>query len=130
MFSVAALLSRLTLFNHIEVCSNPQNVVLNYLAGAHPMYAASVLAGNDVISSMFGTIFPLFAGASYRNLGVGWATILLALLAGAFVPIPILLYQYGERIRMASKRVRHDFEWTREDAFPIRIAATLYFSSR
>jgi len=54
----ACLLSRLTLFNHIEVCSNPQNVVLNYLAGAYPTYAASVLAGNDVICSMFGAIFP------------------------------------------------------------------------
>ena len=75
----ARLLSRLTLFNHIEVCSNPQNVVLNYLAGAYPTYAASVLAGNNVICSMLGAIFPLFAGASYRNLGVGWVTTLLAL---------------------------------------------------
>jgi MFS transporter, DHA1 family, multidrug resistance protein len=34
----------------------------------------------------------------------------LALLACAFAPIPILLYKYGERIRMASKRARHDFK--------------------
>jgi len=96
LFSIAALL----LFN----------AVLNYLADAYPTYAASVLAGNDFIRSMFGAAFPLFAKAMYVNLGVGWASTLLALLACAFVPIPILLYKYGERIRMASKRARHDYE--------------------
>ena len=67
---------------------------------------------NDFIRSMFGAGFPLFARAMYVNLGVGWASTLLALLACAFVPIPILLYnlKYGERIRMASKGARHDFE--------------------
>ena len=83
---------------------------MNYLADAYPTYAASVLAGNDFIRSMFGAGFPLFARAMYVNLGVGWASTLLALLACAFVPIPILLYKYGERIRMASKHARHDFE--------------------
>ncbi|KAH9976873.1 MFS transporter [Lactifluus volemus] len=96
LFSISALL----LFN----------TVLNYLADAYPTYAASVLAGNDFIRSMFGAGFPLFAGAMYHNLGVGWASTLLALLACAFIPIPILLYKYGERIRMASKRARHDYE--------------------
>jgi len=119
LFSVAALLlfvsllSSPTLFSHIETkrfVPKRQNVVLNYLADAYPTYAASVLAGNDFIRSMFGAGFPLFAGATYRNLGVGWASTLLALLACAFVPIPNLLYKYGERIRMASKLARHDFE--------------------
>ena len=90
--------------------SHHQNAVLNYLADAYPTYAASVLAGNDFISSIFGAGFPLFAGAMYRNLGVGWASTLLALLACAFVPVPILLYKYGERIRMASKCARHDYD--------------------
>ncbi|KAH9968573.1 benomyl/methotrexate resistance protein [Russula compacta] len=65
------------------------NVVLNYLADA---YLSTPPA------------------AMYVNLGVGWASTLLALLSCAFVPIPVLLYKYGERIRMASKRARHDFE--------------------
>jgi DHA1 family multidrug resistance protein-like MFS transporter len=88
----------------------PQNAVLNYLADAYPTYAASVLAGNDFIRSMFGAAFPLFAKAMYVNLGVGWASTLLGLLGCVFVPIPIVLYKYGERIRMASKRARHDYE--------------------
>ena len=85
------------------------NVVLNYLADAYPLYAASVLAGNDLVRSAFGAAFPLFARAMYDKLGVGWASTLLALLACAFVPIPILLYYYGERIRRSSKRARHEF---------------------
>ncbi|KAH9976874.1 major facilitator superfamily domain-containing protein [Lactifluus volemus] len=84
--------------------------VLTYLADAYPKYAASVLAGNGFIRSIFGAVFPLFAGAMYSNLDVGWASTLLALLACLFVPIPILLYKYGERIRRASKRARHDYE--------------------
>ena len=43
----------------------------------------------------------------YNKLGVGWASTLLALLSCAFIPIPILLYYYGDRIRRASKRAQH-----------------------
>ncbi|KZV67254.1 benomyl/methotrexate resistance protein [Peniophora sp. CONT] len=85
------------------------NVVLNYLADAYPIYSASVLAGNDLVRSAFGAGFPLFARAMCNKLGVGWASTLLALLACAFIPIPILLYRYGERIRRSSKRARHEF---------------------
>jgi len=87
-----------------------QNAVLNYLPDAYPTYVASVLAGNDFIHLMFGVGFPLFARAMYINLGIGWASTLLALLLCTFVPIPILLYKYGEHICMASKRAHHNFE--------------------
>ncbi|KAI9464084.1 major facilitator superfamily domain-containing protein [Lactarius psammicola] len=83
------------------------NAVLTYLTDAYPRYTASVLAGNDLVRSAFGAGFPLFGAAMYHNLGVGWASTLLALLACAFVPIPMLLYYYGERIRLASKRALH-----------------------
>ncbi|KAH9064531.1 benomyl/methotrexate resistance protein [Lactarius vividus] len=83
------------------------NAVLNYLTDAYPAYTASVLAGNDLVRSAFGAGFPLFGAAMYHNLGVGWASTLLAFLSCAFIPIPILLYYYGERIRLASKRAQH-----------------------
>lgn len=67
--------------------------VLNFLGDAYPAYAASVLAGNDFMRSSFGAGFPLFAGAMYRNLGVGWASTILALLSVLFIPIPFLLYR-------------------------------------
>jgi len=84
------------------------NSVLNYLGDAYPEYAASVLAGNDFFRSSFGAGFPLFASAMYKKLGVAWASSLLGFLSIAFIPIPFVLYFYGERIRKASKRARHD----------------------
>jgi len=94
-FSVAAVL----LFNSI----------LNYLPDAYPNNVASVLAGNDLFRSAFGAGFPLFASAMYKNLGIAWASSTLAFLGVAFIPIPFVLYKYGERIRRSSKHARKDF---------------------
>ncbi|MBE7182631.1 MAG: hypothetical protein INR71_15735, partial [Terriglobus roseus] len=69
------------------------NSVLNYLSDAYPEYAASVLAGNDLFRSSFGTGFPIFASAMYKNLGVAWASSTLAFLGIAFIPIPFVLYK-------------------------------------
>ncbi|KAI4130313.1 MAG: hypothetical protein LQ347_003435 [Umbilicaria vellea] len=69
------------------------NSVLNYLGDAYPEYAASVLAGNDLMRSSFGAAFPLFATAMYKNLGVAWASSTLGFLSIAFIPIPFLLYR-------------------------------------
>ncbi|CZS90656.1 related to FLR1-Putative H+ antiporter regulated by yAP-1 and involved in multidrug resistance [Rhynchosporium graminicola] len=84
------------------------NSVLNYLGDAYPEYAASVLAGNDFFRSSFGAGFPLFANAMYTKLGVGGASSLLGGLSVLFIPVPFVLYKYGDRIRKASKRARHD----------------------
>ncbi len=82
--------------------------VLGYLGDAYPKYVASVFAGNDLVRSAFGAAFPLFANAMYKKLGVAWASSLLGFLAVAFIPIPFVLYFYGQRIRGASKMARHD----------------------
>lgn len=82
--------------------------VLTYLGDAYPKYVASVYAGNDLVRSAFGAAFPLFAGAMYKKLGIGWASSLLGFLSIAFIPIPFVLYYYGERIRARSKMARHD----------------------
>lgn len=94
-FSVAAFL----LFNSI----------LSYLSDADPDYVASVFAGNDFMRSSFGAGFPLFASAMYKHLGVNWASCTLAFLGIAFIPIPYVLYIYGERLRKMSKHARKDF---------------------
>lgn len=85
------------------------NSVLNYLSDAYPECAASVLAGNDLMRSSFGAGFPLFAGAMYARLGVGWASSTLAFLSISFIPIPFVLYMFGERLRKGSKHARKDF---------------------
>lgn len=38
----------------------------------------------------------------FNNLGIEWATTLLALLAVLLAPAPVLFYIYGERIRAKS----------------------------
>lgn len=85
------------------------NSVLNYLPDAYPEVAASVLAGNDFMRSSFGAGFPLFASAMYRNLGVNWASSTLAFLSIAFIPIPFVLFKYGEKLRRISRYARKDF---------------------
>ncbi|KAL9534651.1 Caffeine resistance protein [Sphaerulina musiva] len=85
------------------------NSILNYLPDAYPDYAASVLAGNDFMRSAFGAGFPLFATAMYNYLGVGWASSTLAFISIAFIPIPFVLYKYGETLRKNhSKYARKD----------------------
>lgn len=69
------------------------NAVLNYLTDAYPAHVASVLAGNDVMRSGFGTGFPLFATPMYKNLGVGWASSTLGFLSIVFIPIPFVLWK-------------------------------------
>jgi len=84
--------------------------VLNYLSDAYPEYAASVLAGNDFMRSSFGAGFPSFATTAMdNNLGVAWASSLLGFLSIYFIPIPFVLYRYGETIRRRSKMARQDF---------------------
>ena len=73
--------------------------IMNYLIDAYTIYAASVLAANSVLRSLFGTVFPLFTSAMYDNLGVHWASSIPAFLALACVPFPFLFYRYGSIIR-------------------------------
>ncbi|TEY61052.1 hypothetical protein BOTCAL_0175g00030 [Botryotinia calthae] len=84
------------------------NSVLNYIGDAYPKVAASAFAGNDFMRSCFGAGFPLFANAMFKDLGVPWASSTLAFISVAFIPIPFILYRWGEKIRMKSKRARHD----------------------
>lgn len=74
----------------------------NYLVDSYTIYAASVLAANSAIRSIFGAVFPLFTGKMYENLGLHWAASVPAFLALACVPIPYLFYVYGARIRKKS----------------------------
>ena len=76
---------------------------MNYLIDSYTIYAASVLAANSVLRSLFGTAFPLFTTQMYGNLGVHWASSLPAFLTVACLPFPFLFYKYGEKIRMKCK---------------------------
>lgn len=73
--------------------------VLNYLVDAYTIYAASAVAANSSVRSAFAAAFPLFAEPMYENLGIHWASSLIAFLALACVPLPFVFYKYGPAIR-------------------------------
>jgi hypothetical protein len=77
--------------------------IMNYLIDAYTIFAASVLAANSVLRSLFGAAFPLFTSQMYANLGIHWASMVPAFLALACVPMPFLFYKYGPTIREKCK---------------------------
>lgn len=77
--------------------------IMNYLIDAYTIFAASVLAANSVLRSLFGAAFPLFTTYMFNNLGIHWASSIPAFLALACVPFPFLFYKYGSAIRKRCK---------------------------
>jgi sugar phosphate permease len=62
--------------------------------------AASALAVNTVLRSLFGALLPLAGPPLYSRLDLGWGNSVLAFIGLAFVPVPFLFYKYGETLRM------------------------------
>lgn len=63
------------------------------------MFAASAIAANTFMRSMFGGVFPLFATFMFNGMGIQWASTLLGCVAAVLVPMPVIFYLYGKRIR-------------------------------
>ncbi|KOS17159.1 putative MFS-type transporter [Escovopsis weberi] len=72
---------------------------MNYIIDSYVIFAASALAANSVLRSLFGFAFPLFTTYMYKNLGIHWASSIPAFLAVACMPFPLLFYKYGAIIR-------------------------------
>lgn len=77
--------------------------LLSYMIDSYTVFAASVLAANSVLRSLFGAAFPLFTSYMYNDLGIHWASTIPAFLALACMPFPFLFYRYGARIRRSCK---------------------------
>ncbi|KAG9945920.1 MFS general substrate transporter, partial [Aureobasidium melanogenum] len=78
----------------------------NYLVHSYSVYAASALAGNAVLRSIMGATVPLAGSAMYKTLGSNWAGCTLGLIEMACVPIPVVFYLYGKKIRAKSALIR------------------------
>ena len=78
----------------------------NYLAGAYGIYAASALASNAVIRSLFGAGLPLAGAKMYQAMTPQLAGTLCGVLEVAMIPIPFVFWRYGRRIRDKSKTIR------------------------
>lgn len=76
---------------------------MGYLVDVYVIYAASVLAANSVLRSLFGAAFPLFTKPMYEKLGIHWAAALPGFLALLCAPFPFLFYKYGAQIRAKCK---------------------------
>ena len=75
---------------------------LNYLIDAYLMFAASAIAANTFLRSLAGAVFPLFATYMIEGMGVQWAGTLLGCVALALIPLPVIFYLKGAKIRERS----------------------------
>lgn len=75
----------------------------NYLVDSYLMFAASVIAANTFLRSFAAAGFPLFARQMFNGLGIQWAGTLLGCFSLVLVPIPVLFYKYGHKLREKSK---------------------------
>jgi hypothetical protein len=77
--------------------------IQTYLVDAFTIHAASAIAANTVLRSVFGAVLPLCGLTMFDKLGLGWGNSLLGFISLAFIPVPILFRFYGERIRTSTK---------------------------
>lgn len=78
--------------------------VQSYLLEAFLSQAASVTAALAVLRSLLGALLPLGALDLYQSkLEFGWGNSLLGFIALALVPIPLVFYVYGEKLRKKSR---------------------------
>lgn len=70
-----------------------------YLVDAYVEFAASAIAASTVFRALLGALLPLAGRKMYSTLGLGWGTSLLAFIAVAMIPVPVVFYKRGERIR-------------------------------
>ncbi|KAL5410931.1 hypothetical protein PMIN03_005172 [Paraphaeosphaeria minitans] len=76
--------------------------LLNYIIDAYLMFAASAVAGNTFMRSLFAGAFPLFSTYMFNGMGIQWASTLLGCIATVMVPMPFLFFIYGKKIRAKS----------------------------
>lgn len=72
---------------------------LNYLVDSYTKYAASAIAANTFLRSIFAAAFPLFSKQMFVNLGVHWGASVIGFIALGMIPIPFVFYKYGAKIR-------------------------------
>ncbi|EAW12568.1 MFS transporter [Aspergillus clavatus NRRL 1] len=88
--------------------------LMNYMIDTYTIFAASVLAANSILRSVFGAAFPLFVKYMYSSLGIHWASSVPAFLALACVPFPFLFYKYGHAVRTKCKYSAQSDEFMRK----------------
>lgn len=70
-----------------------------YIIDAYPSYAASGIAAFTVLRSVIAAFLPLCGPVLFDNLGVGWGSSILGFVGVAMIPIPIVIFKFGARLR-------------------------------
>ncbi|KAM0328629.1 hypothetical protein ACHAQA_005041 [Verticillium albo-atrum] len=76
--------------------------IQNYLLDTYPRFAASVTAALAVLRSLAGALLPLGGLEMYNALGLGWGNSLIAFISTALIPLPLVFFVFGARIRARS----------------------------
>lgn len=71
----------------------------NYIIDCYAKYASSALATKVFLRSAGGAAFPLFTTQMYHNLGLQWASWLLAFIASGMIIIPFAFKRWGKTLR-------------------------------
>ncbi|KAK4505201.1 hypothetical protein PRZ48_003164 [Zasmidium cellare] len=79
-----------------------------YLQDLYVVHANSALAACAFVRYAVGSVFPLFAGSMYDKLGMPWAIRLLGILCAALVPLHIIFYLFGKKVRSWSRFALHE----------------------
>ncbi|KAK3303705.1 major facilitator superfamily domain-containing protein [Chaetomium strumarium] len=87
---------------NIMVYSSGALYIMNSYGSLH---GASALSANSLLRYAGGGAFPLFTVQMFSSLGIGWASSLLGFVSVALVPVPFVLYKYGDRIRTNSQYI-------------------------
>ncbi|KAI5853786.1 major facilitator superfamily domain-containing protein, partial [Tricharina praecox] len=76
---------------------------ISFIAEGYLEYAASAIAANTIMRSVFSAAFPLFSAQMYTKLKPEWASTLLGCISILFIPVPYLFWKYGPMLRERSR---------------------------
>lgn len=76
--------------------------MLSYIVDAYLFATASGLAANTIVRSVVGAGMSLFEAQIFVAMNMRFASLLLACVAVALMPIPFVLFKYGPALRAHS----------------------------
>lgn len=77
----------------------------NWIVDAFHPYSAAAMAAASLLRSITGCLLPLFGDRLFIDLGYGRGATLLAGVSVLVLPMPWILFRYGERLRERFKFV-------------------------
>lgn len=89
----------------------------NYIIDCYVQFASSALATKVFLRSAGGAAFPLFTTQMYNNLGLQWASWLLAFIATAMIAIPFAFSYYGKSLRAKLSKKDYSIDSIEEEDF-------------